>query len=494
MLKHVSDELPMIYCPNPDCTDRQNVDDSMACQACGTNLVINGRYQLMEPLRKISLSGCAEVFTVQDLLSTTKVMKILRVGDPKLLELFDREAQVLRDLNHPGIPKMDADGHFSFQTATRLELKCLVMEKIAGVNLEQWLQENQCCPPDLALQWLNQLVDILEYLHHHQLFHRDIKPTNIMLRPDGQLALVDFGAVRQISTTIWSNENLTAVLTPGYAPPEQLNCQAVPQSDFYALGRTFVHLITGKHPLDSVVDIHGHLQWQSKLPQDFPREIINLVDSFMAPLVTKRPKCTAIIRQQLYRIEKEQSSRFFWNIRILPRGFNLINIVKAIPQTLLICYGIEIVVWWCANNWLWKSIEPVPPLVAKSLVGAKRQCALSIDSKNTPLQSEWNRSSNSFDFDKFIKVGDIFYLQVSGDKESTTKFDIKQDVQDENFNYYDRTMIKNMTTGFYIYKSKITQHPLYPFYNNDPNYPVYIANPKEAGRSPFKVQFCKLEL
>lgn len=482
----------MIYCPNPDCTDRQNIDDSMACQACGTNLVINGRYQLTEPLRKISLSGCAEVFTVQDLLSTTKVIKILRVGDPKLLELFDREAQVLRDLDRPGIPKMEADGHFSFQTAAGLELKCLVMEKIAGINLEQWLQENHYCPPDLALQWLKQLVDILEYLHQRQLFHRDIKPTNIMLKPDGQLALVDFGAVRQISTTVWSNENLTAVLTPGYAPPEQLNCQAVPQSDFYALGRTFVHLLTGKHPLDSIADIHGHLQWRSNLPAYFPRGIVDLVDNLMAPLVTKRPKCTATIRRQLQRLEKSQTLYFTGNTKFLAKGLNLTMIIKAIPLIMSIEVGLNIVLWWCFNNWLWHSIEPVSPLVAKSLAGAKRQCALSIDSKNMPLHGEWNRSSNSFDFDKFIRVGDIFYVQVSEDKEFSIKFNLKQDAQDENFNYYDRTMIKDMGAGFYIYKSKITQHPLYPFYNKEPDYPVYVANPRKAMR-PFKVTFCRLK-
>lgn len=483
----------MIYCPNPDCVERENTDERMTCRTCKTTLIINGCYQLIKPLRKTSLTGYAEVFTVQDLLSTTKVMKILRVGDPKLLELFDREARVLQELDHHGIPKMMDDGYFSFQTATGLKLKCLVMEKIAGVNLEQWLQGNQCCPPDLALYWLNQIIDILEHLHQHQLFHRDIKPTNIMLRPDGKLALVDFGAVRQISTTIWSNENLTAVLTPGYAPPEQLNCQAVPQSDFYALGRTFVHLLTGKHPLNSAVDIQGHLQWRSNLPQYFPNEIADLVDNLMAPLVTKRPKCTATIKRQLQRIEKNQSSHFFWLTKILPKRFNLIRIIKAIPQTLLIGYGIEIVIWWCANNWLWKSIEPVPALIAKSLVGNKKQCVLSVDSKNTPFQSEWNRSSSSFDFDKFIKEGDIFYVQVSGGAESPITFDIKQDVQDENFNYYDRTMIKNMTTGFYIYKSKITQHPLYPFYNNDPNYPIYIANPRKAREQFFKVKFCRLE-
>jgi serine/threonine protein kinase len=486
----------MIYCHNPDCIDRQNTSETMTCKTCNTTLFIKGRYQLIKPLRKISISMGAEVFTVQDLQSTTKVMKILRIpnqkSEQKLLQLFDREAQALRDLDHQGIPKIETDGYFSIQTATGLELKCLVMEKIAGVNLEQWLQENHCCTPDLALQWLKQIVDILEHLHQHQLFHRDIKPTNIMLRPDGQLALIDFGAVRQISTTIWNDKNLTAVLTPGYAPPEQLNCQAVPQSDFYALGRTFVHLLTGKHPLDSAVDIHGHLQWRSNLPPYFPKGVADLVDNLMAPLVTKRPKCAATIRRQLQRIEKSQSLYFLGSSRFLPKWLNFAMIIKAVPLIISIGAGLNIVAWWCFNNWPWHSIEPVSPLVAKSLVGAKKNCALSTTSKNMPLHGEWNRSSNSFDFDKFISIGDIFYVEVPEDNKSSVKFDLKQEAQDENFNYYDRTMIKDMGTGFYIYKSKITQHPLYPFYNKEPDYPVYVANPRKAMR-PFKVKFCRLD-
>jgi eukaryotic-like serine/threonine-protein kinase len=295
----------MIYCPNPDCTDRENADELMSCKTCGTTLVINGRYQLLEPLRKISISGCAEVFTVQDLLSTTKVMKILRVGDPKLLELFDREARVLQELYHHGIPKMEADGYFSFQTTAGLELKCIVMEKIAGINLEQWIQKNKCCPADLALQWLKQLVDILKYLHQNDLFHRDIKPANIILKPDQQIALVDFGAVRQITNTVLGEQDLTLVYTPAYAPPEQLKGQAVPQSDFYALGRTFVHLLTGQNPLDFLVK-NDLLQWRNHTATPCPKLLADLIDRLMTT-VDERPRSTDLIQQKIQHIERHKS-------------------------------------------------------------------------------------------------------------------------------------------------------------------------------------------
>lgn len=473
----------MIYCPNPDCIDRQHAADSMTCPSCSTTLVINGRYQLMEPLRKISLSGCAEVFTVQDLLSTTKVMKILRVGDPKLLELFDREARVLQELDHHSIPQMESDGHFSFQTAAGLELKCLVMEKIAGVNLEQWLQENHCCPPDLALQWLKQLVDILEYLHQKDLFHRDIKPANIILKLDGQIALVDFGAVRQITNTVWGEQDLTLVHTPAYAPPEQLKGQAVPQSDFYALGRTFVHLLTGEHPLNSDIDIQGNLKWRSHLPEYFPREIADLVDDLMAPLVINRPSYTTIIKRRIRRIEKNQSSRF-WQMIVIPKGFHPTKIINTMPLLVLIGLGVYRAIWWGANNWSWNSIKPLSPTELSRAKVANKKCPSvpNVFSDEKPPPWEANRSSSNFNLEK-IKVGEPFYVQISKDTATYIQFDIKQEVRDvrSNFDYFDRTMIKNMKAGFY---KRVNNYPLDT---------IYIANPKNTGKSKFAVKFCRLK-
>jgi eukaryotic-like serine/threonine-protein kinase len=291
----------MIYCPNPICPDRQNDPTVSICQECGTSLSIHSGFQLTQPL-KLSSAGAAEVFIANNLLATPQVMKILRVGDPILLQLFDRENQVLGSLDCPGIPRVGSDSYFSFLTATDAELKCLVMEKIPGIDLKIWLEQYHICLPDLARQWLAKLIDIVEYLHQHQLVHLDIKPNNIMLKPDGSLMLIDFGAVHQMNTAV----DVAAILTPGYAPPEQVNCHAVPQSDFYAIGRTFVHLVTGQHPLDFAVDIHGHLQWRDRLSAYFPQAFADLIDRLMAPEIANRPANIAAIHQEIQQIEQHQ--------------------------------------------------------------------------------------------------------------------------------------------------------------------------------------------
>ncbi len=473
----------MIYCPNPDCLERENIVERMTCQTCQTTLVIKGRYRLIEPLRKISLSGCAEVFTVQDLFSTTKVMKILRVGDPKLLELFDRESRVLQELDHPGIPKIEASGYFSVQTATGLELKCLVMEKILGIDLEQWLKKNHCCLPDLALHWLKQIVDILEHLHQHQFFHRDIKPGNIMIKPDNQLALIDFGAARQITATVWGNANLTTVLTPGYAPPEQLNCQAVPQSDFYALGRTFVHLLTGEHPLNSDIDIQGNLKWRSHLPKGFPRELADLVDHLMAPLVTNRPKNTTIIQKRLHRIEQIQSS-YFWRIITVPNKLQIIKIINTLPLVALGILGLSWFAWWCAISYSWNSIKPLSSIEISRMKMSSKQCfgLPSVISDGESYPWAMNRSAENFSLND-IKVGEQFYVQITKDTKSKIQFDIKEENTGirPQFDYFDRTMIKNMKAGFY---KRVNNYPLNT---------IYIANPKNTGKSKFTIKFCRLK-
>lgn len=391
----------MIYCPNPDCTDRQNNAQSTTCATCGTYLTVR-RYQLIEPLQKLSSSGCAEVFTVEDLYypSSPKVMKTLRVPnqksseDQKSLQLFDREAKVLESLDHQDIPKMEANGYFSFETALKLELKCLVMEKIDGVNLDQWLKENQCCPPNLALQWMKQLVDILEYLHRHKLLHRDIKPTNIILKPDNKIALVDFGAAKQITTDAVKDTDSTRVYTSGYAPDEQRDGHAVPQSDFYALGRTFVHLLTGRTPRDPNFDIH---KWRLHLPKGFPEEIANLIDSLMAQIVTKRPKCTATIRRQLKRIEKKQASPF-WNSKKFPKRFHLPKITNAISLIIVMW----ILAWELANNW--NLIFPSSTQAALSSIYQKNCKNIEI-SKGNLLSAKCQASSGKFNTSSILIQG-----------------------------------------------------------------------------------------
>ena len=280
----------MSYCINPKCQRRQNPDNLERCQACGTSLIINERYRLVKPLRELDRQHPTEIFEV-DNCGTPKVLKVLISNRRRLVELFQLEAQVLQRLKHLGIPNVDTYFIFSPNNGPK-ELHCLVMEKIAGQNLAQWLEENGPIPEVLALDWLRQLVNILDQVHREHLLHRDIKPSNIMLRPDGQLVLIDFGTVREVTPTYikkLEGHDVTRVYSPGYTAPEQLNGQAVPQSEFFALGRTFVHLLTGTYPDDLLQSQTNRLMWRDRAPQISPM-LADLIDRLLAPLPQNRPR------------------------------------------------------------------------------------------------------------------------------------------------------------------------------------------------------------
>ncbi|MDV3353624.1 serine/threonine-protein kinase [Leptothoe sp. LEGE 181152] len=289
----------MSYCINPRCGHRDNPDGLSHCKSCQTPLLIEGRYRLLRPLRELDEWEPSEVFEIDDQ-GQTKVLKVLK---KKILQpLFEREAATLQTLKHPGIPQVDPDGYFSLEIEGR-QLYCLVMENIQGVNLDKWLQQHGPIDQAQAIDWIRQLVDLLAQLHKEELFHRDIKLANIMLRPTGQLALVDFGTVRPMTSTYFAKvagqRDITSVVSPGYTPLEQINGRAVPQSDFYALGRSFVYLLTGKHPIDLPEDdTTGRLTWLDQAAQ-LDAWFVQLLDDMMAPFPGQRPLNAEVLLARL---------------------------------------------------------------------------------------------------------------------------------------------------------------------------------------------------
>nr|MBF2027412.1 serine/threonine protein kinase [Leptolyngbyaceae cyanobacterium C42_A2020_001] len=264
---------------------------------------LHNRYRVLQPIGK---GGLSQTFDVDDA-GTVKVLKVLNLqrfdnteGKKKTISLFQREADVLSRLNYPGIPNVDSDGYFVLSEPEQEPIHCLVMEKIHGLNLQQWLeQNNQPMTQDHAVAWLRQLVIILEKLHQEGLIHRDIKPSNIMLKPDGQLALIDFGGVREVTETYLRNITGTGLISPGYTPPEQAEGKAVLQSDYFALGRTLVHLITGTHPIDLDRDPRtGKLLWYANAPQ-ISKPLADLIDYLMALLPSRRPQTPQLILKYL---------------------------------------------------------------------------------------------------------------------------------------------------------------------------------------------------
>ncbi len=293
----------MSLCINPQCTNPNNPDSNKFCQACGSELLLLGRYRVVRLLS--NKGGFGYTYEAMDA-DTPKVLKVLINNHPHALELFRQEAEVLNQLNHPGIPK--GDGFFNyFPRESDSPLACLIMEKIAGVDLEEYHRQHQFKPinQDLALNWLLQLAEILHEVHRRHFFHRDIKPSNVILKPDGQLTLIDFGAARQVTGTIMGGAQSTGIFTPGYAPPEQQIGYTVPQSDFYALGRTFVFLLTGKTPSDpSIYDFQNNqLNWR-KLAGNLDLRLAEFLDELMADKVSDRPKNTEVLLQKIKALAK----------------------------------------------------------------------------------------------------------------------------------------------------------------------------------------------
>ena len=311
----------MSFCINPTCSDPQNSDDRHFCQACGSELLLQLQYRVVSQLGQ---GGFGRTYEIKSG-NISKVLKVLIVNLPKHVQLFKREAEVLQQLHTPGIPKVESDGYFTiYPRDSQQPLHCLVMEKIAGLNLRQYIQQlGRPIDSKTACRWLTELVTILQQVHNAGILHRDIKPQNIIFQPDAKLALIDFGAVKEeadeteVATAASSGSGTelvteakggTRISSTGYTPHEQLNGQALPQSDFFALGRTFVYLLTGKEPSQCTYDaFKDELRWREHAPGVSP-QFADLVDQMIATPVRQRPADTQAILQKLQQIQKPENS------------------------------------------------------------------------------------------------------------------------------------------------------------------------------------------
>jgi serine/threonine protein kinase len=343
----------MSYCFNPYCSAPNNLERQDICNSCGASLLLNQRYRGIKLLGKSQLALTIEVIDIKsnqleqnNHASNSKVLKILLTDYPKAVELFQQEAQVLAQMNHESIPKLSGNGYFSFQpTWQQNPVHCLVITKIAGLDLEQWLQNNdQPLSLEQAQDWLKQLLNIIAQLHQQQYFHRDIKPSNIILQPNGKLALIDFGAARKVTHTylgkVGVNQGVTSIGTPGYIAPEQIDGAALPQSDFFGLGRTMVHLLTGKHPQELAKDSNTReLIWREQAPQ-VSVAFADLLDEMMSYLPSQRPVNVQAIINNLVKAEQSpQQPLTKLPLKLQPSWLMLFG-VMFLPLSILGLFGL----------------------------------------------------------------------------------------------------------------------------------------------------------
>lgn len=210
--------------------------------------VLQGRYQLQQ---KLGHSANRQTWLAIDLATQPNqlvIVKLLTFGDELQwdnLKLFEREAQILKQLNHPQIPQYR--DYFSTHEPLRFGL---VQEYIPGSSLQELLHQGKKLTPQQVRSFAINLLNILVYLHtlNPPVLHRDIKPSNLIWGEDEQIYLVDFGAVQNSAAS--EGATFTVVGTYGYTPIEQFGSRAVAASDLYALGATLIHLLTGIAPAD----------------------------------------------------------------------------------------------------------------------------------------------------------------------------------------------------------------------------------------------------
>jgi len=159
---------------------------------------------------------------------------------------FKHEAQILATLDHPNLPRVTD----FFESE---DFEYLVMDYVEGQTLSDLAaQHGNGLDEGQVLDWADQLLAALEYVHRHGIIHRDVKPSNIRLTPDGRIFLVDFGLVKLFDPRNPKTATIMHGLgTPEYAPPEQYDAHlghTDPRSDVYALGATMYHLFTGRAP------------------------------------------------------------------------------------------------------------------------------------------------------------------------------------------------------------------------------------------------------
>ncbi len=250
------DPAPQIICCA--CGEQTSVAPP-GCRACRASPLLDKRYALEAVIGRGSVGTTYVARNVDnDERVAIKELRLSAAESPKLLELFGREARVLRELDHPGIPRY-VDDFVSGEGKARALYIC--QEYIDGESLAEEMTEHRYNPGEV-LSICGEILPTLAYLHNLSppVIHRDVKPGNVMRRSDGSLVLVDFGSVRDVLKE-GDFGGSTVAGTFGYMAPEQFAGEAYPATDLYGLGALAVALLTRQEP-HTMLEPTGKIRWE----------------------------------------------------------------------------------------------------------------------------------------------------------------------------------------------------------------------------------------
>jgi eukaryotic-like serine/threonine-protein kinase len=233
---------------------------------------LSGRYKILD---MVGGGGMANVYLAHDMILDRDVaVKMLRldfVNDEEFIRRFHREAQSATSLAHPNIVNI-------YDVGEENDLYYIVMEYVAGTTLKQYIQQNSPLRVEEAIGIMRELTSAISHAHHNHIIHRDIKPQNILIDPDGTVKITDFGIAMALTATSITQTN-SVLGSVHYLSPEQARGgMANRKSDIYSLGIVMFELLTGRLPFsgESAVSIAlKHLQsetpsvrrWNPNIPQ-----------------------------------------------------------------------------------------------------------------------------------------------------------------------------------------------------------------------------------
>ena len=233
--------------------------------------LVDGKYKI---LNKVGQGGMSVVYLAMNEKANKQwAVKEVRKDGVRDFEVVKQglvaETDILKKLNHPNLPSIIdvIDTQDSF---------IIIMDYIQGNSLNKALDEFGAQPQENVIAWAKQLCDVLGYLHSRNpaIIYRDMKPANVMLKPDGNVTLIDFGTARE-----YKEKNLadtTCLGTVGYAAPEQFGGmgQTDARTDIYCLGATLYHLVTGMNPCEPPYEIKPIRQINPSLSAGLERIIL----------------------------------------------------------------------------------------------------------------------------------------------------------------------------------------------------------------------------
>lgn len=242
-------------------------------------LILDGKYEI---LKEIGQGGMSIVYVAMDnRLNKQWAVKELKNDGSQSVEMqlkgIEREANILKKVDHPVLPRIvdiiDKEGTVY-----------VVMDYIQGLALDRILKEEGAQPQENVIEWAKQLASALDYLHslNPPIIYRDMKPSNIMLQPDGRVKLIDFGTAKEYK--VENIADTTALGTRGYAAPEQFGDEqghgiykTDARTDIYCLGATIYHIVTGKNPCEPPYEMRPIREWNPALSSGLEKIILKCI-------------------------------------------------------------------------------------------------------------------------------------------------------------------------------------------------------------------------